>query len=136
MSLSLRQIKNVCSAIAAIDGMRGAGYAASHPEVIAGKLRSWAEADECIGEDAWDGPIRDWLQQNAKLSATTTELLREALEIKKWGRADQMRVGSCMRRLGWHRKQVRVGHSREWRYVDFAQFEGFCGRQYEGGEEQ
>jgi hypothetical protein len=118
MSLSLRQIQNVCSAIAAIDGIRGTGYAATHPDVIAGMLRSWAEVSDDAQEDAWEEPILDWLQRNEKQSATTAELLSEALEIKKWTLADQIRVGSCMRRLGWRRKQVRVKRSREWRYFN------------------
>ena len=116
MSLSLRQIKNVCSAIAAIDGIRGTGYAANHPDVIAGMLRSWAEASDDAQEDAWEEPILDWLERNERQSATTAELLNEALEIRRWTLADQIRVGSCMRRLGWRRKLVRVNRSREWRY--------------------
>ena len=81
-------------------------------------LREWDEtATDEVEDDAWEGPIREWLTRTGKSSVTSSEILRDALEIVNFGLGHQKRVGSCMARLGWSRKQFRVGHTREWRYV-------------------
>jgi putative DNA primase/helicase len=87
------------------------------PELV--KLAKAAQ-DARYQEDAWEAPIAEWLNKNGRQTVTVAGMLTEALDINdksKWNRADQMRVGICLRHLGWERKQVRIGVGREWRYV-------------------
>src|ERR1700686_3376778 len=76
------------------------------------------QQDERYDEDAWQPLIVDWLR--GRQDVTVADVLAGALEIReksKWTKADQMRVGRCMKRLGWKRKQFWVGGKPEWRYA-------------------
>ena len=51
-------------------------------------------------------------------SVTVSDVLREGLGIDKarWTQVEQNRVARILKTIGWWRKQVREGRSREWRY--------------------
>lgn len=83
-------------------------------------------------EDAWTDPIREWLagrgppssypgdQPLGPLAQTTiTEVMARALDLElgKHSRQDQMRVGICLRRLGWSRQRITVGGDRRYVFV-------------------
>jgi putative DNA primase/helicase len=85
------------------------------PEII--KLAK-EQQDARYEEDAWQPLIVDWLR--GRHDVTVADVLAGPLDIReksKWTKADQMRVGRIMKRLGWKRKQVWVGGKPEWRYV-------------------
>lgn len=80
-------------------------------------------------EDVWAEPIVRWLEGKGKTESyggpagpikvtTAGEILLRALDLdsKKQDRVAQMRVGNLMRRLGWIRKQKRVGRTQVWTY--------------------
>jgi predicted P-loop ATPase len=66
--------------------------------------------------DAWEGPINEFCEDRDDVSAD--EILEDCLGIEKakWGRGEQMRVGNCMKALGWERRQTRKDGNRIWRY--------------------
>jgi putative DNA primase/helicase len=81
--------------------------------------------------DAWEGPIRAWLDgHNADMDAKRRakvyvgELLGGAIGIDKarWDRQAMMRVGSIMRRLGWPRRRD-PSPPRNWFYERPAELE-------------
>jgi predicted P-loop ATPase len=66
--------------------------------------------------DAWSEPIE---QHICNLSSITVrEILADVLHqpVGEWSQIDMNRVARCLRGLGWERRQLRVGDSREWRY--------------------
>jgi putative DNA primase/helicase len=77
-------------------------------------------------EDPWTEPIGRWLSSTDSVvgpvsMATAAEIMDKALHIetKKQDRIAQRMVGEIMRRLGWKRKQKRIGNSsrsRVWVY--------------------
>lgn len=70
------------------------------------------EQDKRFMQDAWLSPIRIWLEGNNNVEyVTTATVMGSALkmDMSKWTRNDQMRVGAVMRRLGWLRKRKRFG---------------------------
>jgi putative DNA primase/helicase len=72
------------------------------------------EADRHYVEDPWEQLIRVWLKDEKK-EFTTSDVLAEAVRKPKgdWTRADEMRVGRCLRRIGWKRgKQIGAGERR------------------------
>jgi putative DNA primase/helicase len=86
------------------------------------ELISAAEREQAsrYQEDAWEPLIADWLNRNSRQNVTVADVLTDALAIAdraKWTKADQMRVGSCMKNLGWERKQFWKSGASEWRYV-------------------
>lgn len=82
------------------------------------------EQESRYTEDPWVEAIVAWLDGEPipRQSATVPQIMEEALklEVKKQDRVAQRRVGELMRRLGWKRKQKRVGaqnaRSRVWEY--------------------
>lgn len=84
-----------------------------------------AEQEERFVSDAWEAPISEWVSSHGHperrtQGVTTGEVLSGALSITsdKWGKADQDRAGSVLRRLGWERgKQARESGQivRRWR---------------------
>jgi putative DNA primase/helicase len=64
-----------------------------------------AEQDERFDADEWESPIARWLAPHQSHGATIGEIMLGALKIEteRWTRADQMRVASVLRRLGWHK---------------------------------
>ena len=70
------------------------------------------EQEKRFMQDAWHTPIREWLEKNNLAEyVTTAEVMGEALnmDIGKWTKADQIRVGTILRRLGFSRKRKRFG---------------------------
>ena len=94
--------------------------------------RWWVERDEAAEfseqqdarymVDAWEHPIREWLEQPDRLEVITADqILASALKLDlgHWGKPEQMRVGHIMHRLGWRRKRLpAAGRSglRPWGY--------------------
>lgn len=100
----------------------------------------WAEArDRYIAEEAWwltdqeiktdaiqeqeDRGVEDPLMEAVaemvkfKAEASTADILSELGFTKdRQGRAEAMRIGSILGRLGWTRKRYREGKSLKWRY--------------------
>lgn len=77
-----------------------------------------AEQEARYVDDPWVEPILGWLDGlTPRDSATAAEIMEHALRIesKKQDRVAQRRVGELMRRLGWRRKQRRVGDSKSGR---------------------
>tara|TARA_R110001592_G_scaffold65634_2_gene201215 strand:+ start:5342 stop:7576 length:2235 start_codon:yes stop_codon:yes gene_type:complete len=72
--------------------------------------------------DAWEHPIREWLEQPDRLEVITgDQIFANALKLDlgHWGKPEQMRVGHIMHRLGWTRKRLSAaGRSgiRPWGY--------------------
>lgn len=65
--------------------------------------------------DPWQGPIEAYLDPRNR--ATIAEILKDALfkPIPDTTRADQMRVSSCLKSLGWTRHRTELGDgSRPW----------------------
>lgn len=88
-----------------------------------------SEADEFAEQqdarymvDAWEHPIRTWLEQPERTELITGDkIFGEALnlDLGHWGKPEQMRVGHIMHRLGWKRKRMpAAGRSgiRPWGY--------------------
>jgi len=75
-----------------------------------------AAQDARFDEDEWSVRIGEWLLN--RTSATTAELLAGPLNIEpgKWGRPEQTRAGSIMRRLGWEMREQRKNGIKERRY--------------------
>ena len=63
--------------------------------------RATTEQDQRYQADAWEAPVAGWIE--GRPSTTTAEILKLALDkpTGTWGRADEMRVGIILRRLGW-----------------------------------
>jgi len=73
------------------------------------KKAAAAEAEEHYSADPWEDAIRDWLILSKKKTTFTATVLDAALSKPKsdWKREDEMRVATCLRRLGWTKgKQV------------------------------
>jgi hypothetical protein len=77
------------------------------------------EAQESrYAQDSWEGPISEYVDRN--LSVTMEEIFIHALRIEhreKWRRADEVRIGNIMRKLGWKRKRVQIEGVRGYAYV-------------------
>jgi predicted P-loop ATPase len=68
-------------------------------------------------EDVWQEIIHQWI--DAREDVSITEVLEHCLKITEkrlWSRAEQMRVGRCLRVLNFERFQQRVEGRREYRY--------------------
>jgi len=68
--------------------------------------------------DAWEDPIRGYLLGHPG-DVTIGAVLSGALgmnEKARWGRGEQMRVGACLRALGYERTRVREDGAREYVY--------------------
>ena len=80
-----------------------------------------AQEQRYVG-DAYESKIRAWLSdptpEGLLKEVTIARLLGQALglDTAKWTRAEQMRVGRIMQRIGWER-QRESGGERQWRYV-------------------
>ena len=93
------------------------------------------EQDKRYLPNSWDALISDYLdhpteecdgEQGRKTtvalppltSVTVPEILGKVLKLSPslWGQREENRVAKSLRRLGWGRKQRRVGGDREWRY--------------------
>lgn len=63
--------------------------------------------------DEWEAAISDWLKVNSKSEVGTSEILRSVFDMdpEKINGAKQvsMRVGICMRKLGWGKKRLSSG---------------------------
>lgn len=102
-----------------------------------------AEQEARYEVDGWEEKIRRWFHDPAKFSrtpiiveansvfkgvqpfdgsqgVTTADILEHAIGklVGQWAIGDAMRVGKILQhRLGMERTQIRVGKSREWRYL-------------------
>lgn len=108
-----------------IEGLRGARdqlwaeavhrFKADEPWWLDREMEALArdKQDEHYQEDAWLDTIHDWLCSGPRAATpqfTSGEILKGALEIdvSRWTKADQMRLGGIMQRLGWHKARVRL----------------------------
>lgn len=71
-----------------------------------------AEAEELAGiqaerfdVDEWESAVSRYVLGRESNGVSVGEVLQSALDIKpdKWSRVDQMRVASCLKRLGWEK---------------------------------
>ena len=106
-------------------------WAEAHTRYLAGDTW-WLEDEAIIArareiveerqlEDPWSdkvGRIVDDFEYLGNAEWVTTEqILREiGVERGKAGFADSQRIATVLRKKGWHRKQIRVGVDRQWRY--------------------
>lgn len=69
--------------------------------------------------DSWEEIIGPWLRDTFPKETTTTRILEECLEIPRGrhSRADQIRAGTILKRLGWERVRCRTPSGLEWKYV-------------------
>lgn len=74
-------------------------------------------AEERRQADAWEEPIRAYLQ--GKSSVSLGDVLEFGLGIDKdrWGRSEQMRASTVLGVIGWGRRRVRAEGELVWRYV-------------------
>lgn len=94
---------------------------------------TWWEIPDAPGEqearfdvDAWEELIKDWIEQRERyqnpLEFRMTDVYQGAIHgdgarnIPPISRADQVRVGKILNRLGWQRKRVRDGQARVYTY--------------------
>jgi putative DNA primase/helicase len=85
-------------------------------ELIAAAERAQAARYQA---DAWETVIGDWLKSFNRPSITIPEVLAEALSITdkaKWTRSDQIRVGNCLKRLGWPKRRSGPRGAEAWHY--------------------
>lgn len=77
------------------------------------------EQDERYVGDAYITEIRDWLVGRDR--CTMNEILRDALKLDmaKWTRPEQQRIGRCMAEMKWHRQRATkpTAGKRDWTYV-------------------
>ncbi len=75
--------------------------------------------DERYETDVWEGRVATYCEGKPH-PLTTTEILFKAIgkDVGQWNRADQMRIGNILLRLGRKKVRPRVSGPREWRYVD------------------
>jgi len=94
--------------------------------------RWWLHEDEIIKEandqqaerykdDAWEGVIQTWLEKHPQLTEfSKADVFVEMLDISdksKWTRADETRIGRCIRSIGgWQRKRKRMNGRPVWVY--------------------
>jgi putative DNA primase/helicase len=69
--------------------------------------------------DEWDKSVGAYVAGYDSV-AVSEVLSHLGLEPKDWDMRHQQRVGKILTKLGWHRKQVRNGAKREWRYYQLA----------------
>jgi predicted P-loop ATPase len=72
------------------------------------------QADRYV-EDPWQESIAKYLALQESVS-TDDVLMSIGVDKARWTRSDQMRVGACLKVLGWERLQVRDGTRRVYRY--------------------
>jgi predicted P-loop ATPase len=74
------------------------------------------EQDSRYLADVWEDKIANFVTQQPDVSVA--EVLEGCLgiELGRWQRSDQMRVGRCLKHLKLTRYQKRDGEKREWRY--------------------
>ncbi len=76
-----------------------------------------AEQEARFQRDPWEEPVRVWLYPRATQSVVCSDIMAGlGIETARMTRADEMRVGAIVRRLGWARHQERDGDSRRWVY--------------------
>jgi predicted P-loop ATPase len=86
---------------------------------------SQAMHDEFAFQDEWSEKVSNWLLNplfdgdRTGANLLTHEVLQGAigLDIKNIKRADEMRMGSVLRKLGYERKRVAVNGEQMWRFV-------------------
>jgi putative DNA primase/helicase len=71
-------------------------------------------------EDSWTPLIESWLLKRVDRLITTNDVLQICLEKHKstCTRADQMRVGTCLRALGWERVRMQIDGVNQWVYQE------------------
>jgi len=68
-------------------------------------------------QDSWEDQIFEYVERNQ--SVTMAEIFIHALNIEqreKWRRADEIRIGNIMKKLGWSRKRMKVEGVRGYAY--------------------
>jgi predicted P-loop ATPase len=103
---ALRRDRDQLWAEAVVEYRKGTPWWLDTPELNEAAAK---EQDARFQADPWEDPIAAWIEGRA--GVTTAEILRTALEKTaqgSWIRADEMRVGAILRRLGWNpRRRVR-----------------------------
>jgi putative DNA primase/helicase len=76
------------------------------------------QQDERYAADAWESCIEKWVLSRGS-DFTVGDVLGGPLGIEpgRWSRADQMRVASCLRRLGCKKQRTLKDGVREWRWI-------------------
>jgi hypothetical protein len=86
---------------------------------------SQAVHDEFAFQDEWGPKVTNWLQNplfdgdRIGASLLTSEVLQGAIgmELKNIKRADEMRMGAVLRKLGYERKRFTIKNEQTWRFV-------------------
>lgn len=76
------------------------------------------EQEARFQRDEWEPRVEAWVSDQGNeidLGAVLSGPL--GLEPGKWGQGEQKRAASCLRRLGYERRQVRAGSKVHWRWV-------------------
>lgn len=73
------------------------------------------QADRYEG-DAWEGPIKTWIEERDSVSVEDILLICLDKAKATWTPFDKTRVARCLRALGWERFRAGPRTSREWRY--------------------
>lgn len=99
--------------------LQGHPWYLNTPELSASATEAQAERYEI---DPWADIIDAWLE--GKNETTVPDILRFALNLSSvadWGKMEQMRVGRCMKHLGWLKKRHRDGRRLSWKHVRLEQ---------------
>lgn len=81
------------------------------------------EADDRRFHDPWEERIAEWIQRCERSGntqpVTTNRILADALDKEpgSWTRADEMRIGDCLRALKYERRRVTTAEGRAWGYL-------------------
>lgn len=81
--------------------------------------------DEFAFQDEWEEPVRNWLNKPffdddmRGQRLLSSEVIQGAigLDLKNIKRADEMRMGAVLRKLGFDRRRIQVDGVQSWRYV-------------------
>jgi predicted P-loop ATPase len=79
------------------------------------KVAREEQADRYV-EDPWQESIAKFLDLKEGDVSTDEVLKSLGLDKSRWGRSEQMRVGACLKALGWERYRTRQGGERAYRY--------------------
>ena len=100
-------------------------FRANGVEWEAAQRLSQAVHDEFAFQDEWGPKVTNWLQNplfdgdRIGASLLTSEVLQGAIgmELKNIKRADEMRMGAVLRKLGYERKRFTIKNEQTWRFV-------------------
>jgi predicted P-loop ATPase len=97
-----------------------AAYRAGENWWLADKLEQLAAGEQAdrMQIDPWFQPINDFVDKSTAATFTTSDIFVHLnIEMARRTRADEMRIGSVLRQLGYQRRRMRAGDARHYTYA-------------------